>query len=443
MASSVFLLRTYFDPDEYWQCVEPACKLAFGHGALTWEWQKGMRGWLYPVVFGGTMWLVKRVFRIGDEHDYLIVELVPKFIQALVTALIDFYTYKLAMKYQPKLGKRVLILMLGSWFMFCYVNRTLTNSLECALTVMAMFYDDKKALKYTLIALATVARPTAILNWIFMDGFYSVDAVAPFLICHFWSSLLDSLLYGELTFVPWNFVYENLISGKSGHFGVSGVFYYLTAALPCILLSYAVYFIRGLRLAPNYAVRHVLSLVLIYSCLSHKEIRFLMSSVPSVMIICANGMAGTSRRLFKTAIVLQLACALYFSFSFQAGPVACVKWLRTQPYHEVFFLTPCHSVPWTGFLARFNSEEEVTFKQLECDPTKLDAEGLDESDHFYLDPEGYLDKHILANIVVSFEPLSELLTSRGYTEIARFHNGHWNPDPRRSGDMIVWRKGSL
>lgn len=47
---SVFLVQTWYVPDEYWQTLEVAHKHAFGYGALTWEWQKGIRNYLYPSI---------------------------------------------------------------------------------------------------------------------------------------------------------------------------------------------------------------------------------------------------------------------------------------------------------------------------------------------------------------------------------------------------------
>lgn len=45
---SVFLVVTWYVPDEYWQSLEVAHRHVFGYGALTWEWQKGIRSYLYP-----------------------------------------------------------------------------------------------------------------------------------------------------------------------------------------------------------------------------------------------------------------------------------------------------------------------------------------------------------------------------------------------------------
>jgi hypothetical protein len=42
-AVNVIALRTFFNPDEYWQSLEVAHRLVFGYGHLTWEWAAGLR----------------------------------------------------------------------------------------------------------------------------------------------------------------------------------------------------------------------------------------------------------------------------------------------------------------------------------------------------------------------------------------------------------------
>ncbi|MFT9258816.1 MAG: hypothetical protein ABF535_12210, partial [Acetobacter sp.] len=42
-------------PDEVFQYMEPASKLAFGHAILPWEWHAGIRSWLVPGVIAGVL----------------------------------------------------------------------------------------------------------------------------------------------------------------------------------------------------------------------------------------------------------------------------------------------------------------------------------------------------------------------------------------------------
>jgi phosphatidylinositol glycan class B len=70
--TTLLLPQTYFQPDEFYQALEPAHWLVFGFEHLTWEWKDlprdvsvaqswwedhvvggRMRSWLWPIVFAG------------------------------------------------------------------------------------------------------------------------------------------------------------------------------------------------------------------------------------------------------------------------------------------------------------------------------------------------------------------------------------------------------
>jgi len=59
--------RTFFQPDEYFQSLEPAHRLVFGYGFLTWEWlsEHPIRSILYPALNVPVYWLLK-VLKIDD-----------------------------------------------------------------------------------------------------------------------------------------------------------------------------------------------------------------------------------------------------------------------------------------------------------------------------------------------------------------------------------------
>jgi hypothetical protein len=69
---ALLLGQTFFQPDEYYQSLEPAHSLAFGYGHLTWEWRDlpaGTEcgpggGWYNQTVIGGRMrgWIWPGVF---------------------------------------------------------------------------------------------------------------------------------------------------------------------------------------------------------------------------------------------------------------------------------------------------------------------------------------------------------------------------------------------
>lgn len=51
--ASVYFVQTFFVPDEYWQSLEVAHKLAFNFGHLTWEWHQGIRSYIPPLIISG------------------------------------------------------------------------------------------------------------------------------------------------------------------------------------------------------------------------------------------------------------------------------------------------------------------------------------------------------------------------------------------------------
>jgi phosphatidylinositol glycan class B len=75
------LTSTFFQPDEYFQALEPAHHLVFGYGHLTWEWLSihPIRSIIYPGVFVPAYWLVKV---LGLEHGQWLVR---SFLHALFT----------------------------------------------------------------------------------------------------------------------------------------------------------------------------------------------------------------------------------------------------------------------------------------------------------------------------------------------------------------------
>lgn len=73
LLSVLLLPQTMFQPDEYYQALEPAHRLVFGYGFLTWEWRdlpsalgSSPEGWWDEVVVQGRLrsWLWPGVFAL-------------------------------------------------------------------------------------------------------------------------------------------------------------------------------------------------------------------------------------------------------------------------------------------------------------------------------------------------------------------------------------------
>lgn len=64
------LIRTFFEPDEYWQSLEVAHLLVFGYGKITWEWVYEIRSIVFPLIFAIPYQLIKS-FSIEDSFMFV------------------------------------------------------------------------------------------------------------------------------------------------------------------------------------------------------------------------------------------------------------------------------------------------------------------------------------------------------------------------------------
>ncbi|XP_035215643.1 GPI mannosyltransferase 3-like isoform X6 [Stegodyphus dumicola] len=129
----VLIVQSAFVPDEYWQSLEVSHKMTFCYGHLTWEWVKGIRSCVYPLLFH----ILYSIF-----PDSLLVRVyIPRIFQALLSALGDFFTYKLASElFGQRCGMWTVFNILASWFLFYSSSRTLTNMAEASLTACGLYF---------------------------------------------------------------------------------------------------------------------------------------------------------------------------------------------------------------------------------------------------------------------------------------------------------------
>jgi len=102
------LTRTIFQPDEYFQSLEPAFRVVFGHGHLTWEWlsQNPIRSIIYPALNIPIYWLLKAtgLAHTGWVGDWLLVGVSFSTFLPILTRKVRYYFPKSCMVYleQPR-----------------------------------------------------------------------------------------------------------------------------------------------------------------------------------------------------------------------------------------------------------------------------------------------------------------------------------------------------
>lgn len=106
------ITRTFFQPDEYFQALEPAHFLVFGYGDLTWEWTSNspIRSIFYPLLNVPIYWLLK-TFRLDGTfllvgHCLFLLHnctyegkvVVPKVLHGLLASGTDIWARELSRK---------------------------------------------------------------------------------------------------------------------------------------------------------------------------------------------------------------------------------------------------------------------------------------------------------------------------------------------------------
>ncbi|KAF7591183.1 glycosylphosphatidylinositol anchor biosynthesis [Aspergillus hancockii] len=295
-------LRTFFQPDEFFQSLEPAWQTAFGenHGAwITWEWRHHLRSSLHPLLFAAVYSvadLSARVLRLSSATRSDLLVVAPKLAQAVIAAIGDFYTWKLA---RSVYGHRsheawatLALTVLSPWQWFCS-TRTLSNCLETTITIVALNWwpwkwssDSSSTVPakrttrsntrvtdrtdtsdgalvslrkcFSLAALACILRPTNILIWVSLAGVVWLRSnwrerailCREVLLCGVCvlavSVLLDRLFYGFWTFPPLRFLYFNIAQSLAIYYGRNDWHYYATQGYPLLLTTALPFTIVGL-----------------------------------------------------------------------------------------------------------------------------------------------------------------------------------------------------
>ncbi|PYI03713.1 GPI mannosyltransferase 3 [Aspergillus sclerotiicarbonarius CBS 121057] len=297
-------VRTFFQPDEFFQSLEPAWQAAFGDNHapwITWEWRHQLRSSLHPLLFTAvysTADLLARLLRLSPAWQAELLIAGPKIVQAIIAAVGDLYTWRLACYVYNPLSQEawaaLALTVVSPWQWFCS-TRTLSNCLETSLTVAALCQwpwewslgpstttgSDEPTPKpeinvqtneeqpdggiltrfrrcLLLAAVACILRPTNILVWMALAGVMLYQnnwprraiLVREALLCGSLvlavSATADRFFYGFWTFPPFRFLYFNLAQSLAVFYGQNDWHYYVSQGLPLLLTTALPFTIMGL-----------------------------------------------------------------------------------------------------------------------------------------------------------------------------------------------------
>jgi len=397
------VLQTQFDPDEFWQALEPAHLVVFGRGHLTWEWAPGveLRSWVHPLLLAAPMQLVAWV---APDSAYWAHMLPRMLVHGVLASLADGATCALAARLGgPNARAWALLFTASNWFIFYCMPRTYSNSLEAALHILALARFPlpgaptaslRSAL--ALASLGVMCRPSSVVIWLLLGPALVVDQptwkaaasivvydVLPIAALSMGALLaVDSFMYGHVVFTPVNFVRVNVFTSISALYGTHPWHWYCSQCLPALLgaslPAYALGLASGVP-AHNRLVAAVVFVVAVLSLSPHKELRFALPVLPICLAGAALGAARYfARRPTRKQVLGMFAVnavpAAFLALVHQRAPLDAAAFLSSAPgVSHVDVLMPCHTMPHFSHVHRAN----VTLSFLDCSPPPLLLPQLD------------------------------------------------------------------
>lgn len=328
----VLATHTYIaHPDETFQYLEPAHRIAFGSGVITWEYLEGIRSWLLPGALAGAM----RVASILDPDPSFTIAAV-RVLCVLASLAIPYAGYRIAFQ----AGGQGAAAMVG---------------LFCALSVQAIYYapvvmSEPLATDAALLAIMLGGEPDRdARRLLLVGGLFGLAAAlrfqyAPVLgvvglyqYARDWRALLlvasggtmvltatlgvlDTLTWGAPFASVWRNVHFNATEGISEAMGVQSWTYYpayFVAAWNALTPILVLCLVGGARRAPALALA-VAGIVGLHMIPAHKELRFILLATVCMPILIGIGLDAFLNRMSaglrgvagRVAVTAGLALAL-------------------------------------------------------------------------------------------------------------------------------------
>jgi phosphatidylinositol glycan class B len=285
--------RGYFQFDEHYQVLE-FIQWKLGLIAtvdMPWELRARMRPWLHPALFFPLEWISHRWL---GWSPFLKTTLHRACVAAFALFVIARRTRE-----RPEL-----LALYATQFFFPFLDvRMSAEVIGGWLFALGYALDDERADARPLASfgcgllfgLAAVIRLQVLALWLGLWLYYlhrrefgrcfwiALGLVPAFGL----GALLDRWGYGAFSFVPWNYVYQNIVLGKAVHFGAGALpwYWYVSALLEktgylpgAILLAALVW--QWLRRPLDKLSFISAPFVLLHVAVAHKELRFLFPLAP-------------------------------------------------------------------------------------------------------------------------------------------------------------------
>jgi hypothetical protein len=336
-----------FYPDEIFQTLEPAHRLVYGYGVISWEWRLGIRSWVFPTFLAGVMRATAWMGSASAGYP-----LGTAIVLSLISLVTVWFGYAWAKRASGSPAALIAALTCSFCFGLVYFAPKALNEVVAAHVLLPGLYlgvygerlGERKRLFVAglLCALAACLRIQLLPALVFAMVYFCyprwrerVPAVAA-------GAAVPVLVFGAADWFTWSYPWQsfiryfeaNVVQGPGKLFPVQPWYWYLLILVvligPAVLLLF-----HGARRSPFLAIFCAI-VVFSHSLIPHKEIRFIYPILAPAITLAAMGIVDLLREIKHGLKFLDnprwiVAVGVAFLFVSSALLAAqCTDWYRTR-----------------------------------------------------------------------------------------------------------------
>jgi hypothetical protein len=336
-----------FYPDEIFQTLEPAHRLLYGYGVISWEWRLGVRSWVLPAFLAGVMRI--SAWMGPGSAGYLLGTAI---VLSLISLAAVWFGYAWAKRASGTPAAVVAALACSFYFGLVYfAPKALTEVVAAHVMLPGLYlgvYGEKLGERKRLFlaglfcALAACLRIQLLPALVFAMAYFCYPRWRERIPAVVAGASAPVILFGVVDWITWGYPWQsflryyeaNVVQGPGKLFPVQPWYWYLIVLFvligPAVLLLF-----HGTRRSPFLAIFCAI-VIISHSVIPHKEIRFIYPILAPALTLAAMGIVDLlaeikrgARFLDNPRWVVAISVAFFLiSSAMLAG--LCADWYKTR-----------------------------------------------------------------------------------------------------------------
>lgn len=303
-----------FFPDEIFQTLEPAHRLMYGYGVITWEWRMGIRSWVFPTSLAGVMRASAPLGGSSPGQSAAAYLLGVQIVLSLLSLVAVWFAFAWARRASGRPAAVIAAVACSFYFGLVYFAPKALNEVVAAHVMLPGLYlgvygeslSERKRLFLAglLCGLAACLRiqllPAilfALIWFCYPRWRQRVPAVAA-------GVAVPVLLFGAVDWITWSYPWQsfiryfqaNAISGPGTTLMLRQPWYWYVLVLVVLIGPAILLLFHGARRSPFLAIFCAIVIVS-HSFIPHKEIRFIYPILTPALTLAAMGIVDLFHEL--------------------------------------------------------------------------------------------------------------------------------------------------